>query len=284
MARLRAMATWLAREPLVHFLALGAVIFAVHALLNPAAVSDERRIVVGASDVARLRDLAVQQWGRTPDARQMEDLIGAYVREEVLYRAALAKGLDRDDVIVRRRLAQKMEFLAHEAVRAPDEGELRAYFAEHAARFARPATVDFEQRYFNPERRGAAASADAEAALARLRQGQRAESDNSMLAQRLSAQERATIVRDFGDAVADAVFSLPVGSWSGPTRSNFGVYLLRVVARQPAAAAPFAAVRERVASELLNARVAAARDAAYAKLLAEYSVVLPTQQAALARP
>ena len=278
----RRLFTRIAREPFVHFLVLGALIFAAYAQLNPDTA--ERRIVVRAADVGRLREVAIQQWGKVPDARQMDELVQAFVREEVLYRAALDKGLDRDDVIVRRRLAQKMEFLANEEVRAPNDQELRRYLAAHPAQFLQPASADFEQVYFNPDSRGKSAVADAEQALAALRAGKTVHADNFMLAGKRMAQEHSVIVRDFGDGFADAVFSQPVGEWLGPIRSAYGLHLLRVVARQPEAPGRFEAVRDRVAAEMVNARVAAAREAAYAKLLGRYTVVLPSAYAAFSAP
>lgn len=266
---------WLAgfiNEPFVHFLVLGALIFAAYALFNPSTV--ERRIVVSAADVARLRELAVRQWGRAPDARQMNELVQSFVREEVLYRAALAQGLDRDDVIVRRRLAQKMEFLAHEEVRAPIEPELRQYFAANSAHFRQTASADFEQLYFSPDHGDKLAHA-----LIALKRGEAAHGDNFMLAEKLLSQERAAVAGDFGDAFADAVFSMPIGTWLGPIPSSHGIHLLRVAQRKPEAPGRFEAVRDQVAAEMVNARVAAARDAAYASLLGSYTVVLPSQSA-----
>ena len=115
-AALKRLVHWLAAEPLLHFLLLGALIFLAYSVSHPQRAGDDRRIEVTAADTARLRALAVQQWGQPPDAQQMRDLVQSFIREEVLVREAVATGLDRDDIIVRRRLAQKMEFLAHEEV------------------------------------------------------------------------------------------------------------------------------------------------------------------------
>ena len=269
---------WFVKEPFVHFVALGVLIFAVYALLNPNTTSAEHRIEVTAEDLGRLRALAVKQWGRAPDARQMDELVQSFVREEVLYRTAIANGLDRDDVIVRRRLAQKMEFLANDQVRGPDENELQRYFAAHAKEYLRPATADFEQIYFSTDRRGASVNTDARQALENLKRGKPARGDNFMLEGIRVAQEREAIARDFGDAFADSVFSRPVDAWFGPIRSAHGLHLLRITQRKPEATGRFEAVRDKVAADMVNARVAAARDAAYARLLERYTVVLPTNE------
>lgn len=113
---------WL-REPLLHFLILGALIFAINAAFGPRGATGNARIDVSDADIERLRALAAKQWNHEPAPPQLSALVQAFVREEILYREALAMGLDRDDVIVRRRLAQKMEFLAQEDVHAPTDAE-----------------------------------------------------------------------------------------------------------------------------------------------------------------
>src|SRR5262249_7552127 len=119
-------------EPLVPFIALGALIFGLHATL----VANPRRIDVSAADVERLRALAARQWGREPDPAQTDALVQGFVREEVLYREAVTQGMARDDEVVRRRLAQKMEFVAQGGVRVPSDDEVGSFYAEHAADYA----------------------------------------------------------------------------------------------------------------------------------------------------
>src|SRR6516225_6590729 len=114
-------------EPFLHFVALGALIFAAQAVLQ----HDPLRVEVSAADIERLRGLALKQWGHEPDAARMNEMVQDFVREEVLYREAVAQGLERDDVVVRRRLAQKMEFVAQDGLRAPSDDELRAFYAVH---------------------------------------------------------------------------------------------------------------------------------------------------------
>jgi hypothetical protein len=258
-----------AREPLLHFLVLGALIFLLYGLIGERARNASNRIEVGAADIARLRALSQKQWGREPDARQLDALVRDFVREEVLVREALVGGMDREDVIVRRRLAQKMEFLAHEEVRSPDESEQRAWFAAHAERYLQPAVLDLEQLYFS-----AADAAQAAPALVALQRNQTPHSDNFMLARALTMQDKATLARDFGERFATVVFAMPPGVWQGPLASAHGVHLVRVTRRVDASPARFADMQVRVAADMVNARIAAARDAAYAKLLAHYTVVI----------
>jgi peptidyl-prolyl cis-trans isomerase C len=248
----RRLLRWLAGEPFVHFLALGALIFIAFYAMNTRATGQNDHIEVGANDVTRLRALAVQQWGREPDARQMDDLVQSFVREEVLVREALASGMDRDDVIVRRRLAQKMEFLAHDDVRSPDETEQRAYQAAHPERYQQDALVNLEHLFFSTANRGAAAMGDAQQALAALERQETPHGDNFMLGRTLSQQTGADLARDFGTRFATAVMALPTGAWSLPLESSHGLHVVRVTRHQDPMPAPFAMVQAKVAADMVN--------------------------------
>jgi peptidyl-prolyl cis-trans isomerase C len=265
-----------AGEPFKRFLILGALIFVMHAMLG-SHEGGARRIEVSAADVERLRASAVKQWGHEPGPEQTRELIEASVREEVLYREALAEGLDRDDVIVRRRLAQKMEFVAQEDVRSPDEAAMRAYFDTHAARYSRPAVVDLQHVTFHREGR-ADARGDAVRALAHLRAGRPITGDASMLSAVLDRQDEATLARDFGSDFAHQAMTTAMDEWTGPIDSPLGYQLIRVSHRMPAGAADFEEARERVRADMLNERVTGAREAAYARARARYSVRIDTPE------
>src|SRR5262245_46124584 len=135
----------LVREPLLHFALLGAAVFALNAWRDDKRPPEigAAKIQVTAAVIERLRAGYERQFGQAPDATELSGLVTAHVREEILYREALALGLEQDDTIVRRRLAQKMEFLSDDLTGAaqPDDAALRAYFATNAERYAKPASV-----------------------------------------------------------------------------------------------------------------------------------------------
>ncbi|MGD2140072.1 MAG: hypothetical protein PVH25_06750, partial [Burkholderiales bacterium] len=120
----------LLREPLVHFLAIGVLLFVLYALVNDDAPRRADRIEITGADVEQLALIFQKQWQRPPDSQELQGLIDARLREEVLYREALAMGLDENDTIVRRRLAQKVEFLMGDSggVTEPDDETLQAYY------------------------------------------------------------------------------------------------------------------------------------------------------------
>src|SRR5215510_11822399 len=156
--------TWL-REPLVHFVLLGLLLFVADRAIGSGsgASGSPARIEITENDLRQLSAAWTAQWQRPPTSDELRNLVAARVREEVLYREALALGLDKDDTIVRRRLAQKMEFLADDAsaVREPGREELRAWYAARGERFAQPSRLSFHHLYFSPDRRGPRAAEDA---------------------------------------------------------------------------------------------------------------------------
>src|ERR1700760_2688847 len=160
----------LLREPLLHFLALGALIFTVNALLHPARSDDPHRIEIGKADIERVRALYTQQWGASPAEADMPRLVEDYVRSEILAREGLGLGLSVDDPVVRNRLVQKMEFLLQDtsAVAQPSDAEMAAWLASHADRYQTPERLVFRQIYFSPSLRGDRAEGDARAMLASL--------------------------------------------------------------------------------------------------------------------
>jgi hypothetical protein len=200
-----------------------------------------------------------------------------YIREEVLYRTALALGLDKDDTIIRRRLRQKMEFLFEDAVPPPQEPELRAYLEAHPEKFRTQALISFRQ-VFVSQTRGATAEADARQILSRLSGGApdaANEGDPLLLGDGFSRTPLDRIAALFGESFAQAVAQSVSGSWVGPLRSAYGLHLVLVTAAEPAELPPFEQVRPALEREWFAERRVAAQVAQYQALLAGYRVIAP---------
>jgi hypothetical protein len=254
-----AVARWL-REPLLHFALLGALIFAVNAWRERRrpAENASAHIEVTAGTVAWLREGFTRQWHRAPDADDLRGLVNDHLREEVLYREALAMGLDRDDSIVRRRMAQKMEFLTQDIAGAaePDEAARRKFFEENAARYARAARVSFRHVFFGKERRGAKLDADAREALAALAKGASEETlgDPFLREHEFTDANADDIAAALGREFAEKVAAMPAGEWRGPVASSYGLHLVRVSGRAEPQPVAFEAVRDAVARDLADER------------------------------
>jgi hypothetical protein len=267
----------LLREPLTHFLVLGAVLFLVFDLTSETDQPGERRIVVTPGQVEQLAAQFSRTWLRDPTPAELDGLVERYVRSEIYYREALAMGLGQDDPYVRNRLALKLEVLLDDlsAEAEPDEAELARFLEEHAERFAEPARLSFRQVYLNPEQH-ADPAAEAQRLLELLRDGVDPGTlgDVSMLIPGLDGATPDEIARQFGQDFAEALKGLEPGGWVGPIRSPFGVHLVRVsqheAARQPA----LAEIRDAVLAEWRDQRRREAKEQAYQRLRERYEVVM----------
>ena len=270
------------REPLLHFVLIGALLFAFTALRQEQQAQAEIRI--GAGEVAQLAAFWETQAQRKPTSEELRGLIEERIDEEVLAREAVRLGLDRDDVIVRRRLAQKMAFVSDDLtpVAEPADAELRAYFDAHRDSYATPDLYALRHVYFNPDRHGMALDADAQRALQRLLRGANASEmgDPFMLPRELADVTRNDIARDFGSAFADAVTGTAPGTWAGPVRSPFGVHLVKLESHTPLSAASFEDVRDRVRQAYLAQKQREANVALRTKLRQQYRIVVETSQEA----
>lgn len=264
------------REPLLHFVLIGALLFAFIAWRQQK--QDDAEIRITAGEVAQLAAFWETQAQRKPTAGELRGLIEERIDEEVLAREAVRLGLDRDDVIVRRRLAQKMAFVSDDlaVVTEPAEADLRAYFDAHKDAYTTPDLYALRHVFFNPDRHGMALDADAQRALQRLTRGANAAEvgDPFMLPRELADISRDDIARDFGSAFADAVTTSTPGAWAGPVRSPFGVHLVRLESHMPSSAARFEDVRDRVREVFLAQKQQEANAALRAKLRQQYRIVI----------
>ena len=216
------------REPLVHFLALALVIFAVYEVLNRSHNVAPGRIVITQARIEQIASLFARTWQRPPSASELKDLIDDYVREEIYYREALALSLDTDDTVIRRRLRQKMEFLDDVAIEAlsPTDADLEQYLKANPSKFTIDPAIAFRQIYLNPERRGAEADADAAAILEALRSDPSLDpalfGDTTLLPSELHLTSKASLSQTFGPQFAEAIVQAPPSAWSGPIKSASG--------------------------------------------------------------
>lgn len=267
----------LLREPLLHFLLAGALLFAIFGRGGGSdARQGDRDILVTSGDVQRLAVAFTRTWNRPPDQTELQAQIRDYIREEVLYRTAIGMGLDRDDIIIRRRLRQKMDFLFEDTVPPPQDAELRTYFDQHPEKFRDPARVSFRQ-IFVSQRRGNTAEADAHAILAALASGDAgAEEDGDPfpLGEGVGLMPVDQVAAQFGGDFARSIMDVPTGRWTGPIRSAFGLHLVLVTDVKPATLAPFEQARPTIEREWLAEHRAASVNAQYQALLGRYKVTV----------
>jgi hypothetical protein len=270
----------LLRDPLIHFIVLGAVGFFIStAASSHFAAEAERRVEITDADIELLAATFQRQWQRPPTAVELDNLIESRVREEVLYREALAVGLDRDDLVVRRRMVQKMEMLSQDlaTLADPTDQELQAFFAEHRETYRVPPILTFSHVFFNVDRRGDQAEADAEGLLADItsrglsvRQAVE-RGDRFMLGYDYELDPRPEVERNFGTRFTDSVFSLEPG-WHGPIASGYGLHLVYIAERIDGRIPELDEVRPRLVADFNRDRSQRARDALFEGLLERYEV------------
>lgn len=266
------------KDPLVHFLVIGASLFALSAWRGEWIRAGRERIVISADQVAQVRDAAEVLKGRAPTDEEVAALIEPTIRDEVLYREALALKLDVNDDEVRRRLVDKMNYLTQDtADPAPSsDADLRKFYDESPARFETPELATFDQVFFSPAERGDSVEAAAKAGIAALRSGRSPDEvgDHTPLRATYENAPRDQVDVLFGDAVAEALFTLPPGDWTGPLKSDFGLHAVRLRARTASRLPPFDEIRDQVAAEFAAERRRERNEAEYRRMRARYDVVI----------
>ena len=275
--KLKAAAARAIREPLVHFFAVALVLFAANSALNG---SEPQRpassITISYGRVQQIAESYRMLAGRMPSRVELQGLVNDFVDEEIDYREAIAMGLDADDTIVRRRMRQKLEFLAEDgdASEEPSHEELAAWLRSHAAEYRVPERISLRHVLASSDTRGSRANADAAAMLARLRSGTDPEKlgDASMLPASLPLTTQNGIAMLFGDAFAASVFEPGREGWFGPVASPLGAHDVLILSREPARDPTFAEVQDKLRSDWIEARRFARRDEFQARLRQRYAV------------
>jgi hypothetical protein len=218
----------LAKEPLVQFFLIGACIYGAYALYGaPGEEVSDKTILVDAGRIESFIGEWERRWKRPPTRQELDGVIGAFVREDILYRQAVAMGLGEDDPITRRRLAQKLEFLTNDIAlfREPVEGELQQYFQDNQELYREPGLITFSQVFLDPDKRDAATLADARELLARLKSAGDPDGatldagDSFMLQSYYREVSESDIRRQLGSGFSEAVMQLAPGRWHGPVLS-----------------------------------------------------------------
>jgi len=270
------------REPLVHFVLIGAGVFGLYALVAGEDEDSARdTIVVTDGRVQQLAQVFTKTWQRPPSQDELRGLIDAYVKEEVYYREALKRGLDRDDTLIRRRMQQKMEFVTEpsDELLQPSDETLRAYLNENKTKFRVEPKIAFDQVFLNPNKPGEAAVRAAQTLeLLRTTRSDAKSADvgdPTLLPDQLALSSLSGVARSFGDAFAANLTDLPENEWAGPIKSPYGLHLVRVTERVEGYDPELADIRDAVLQKWRTETRDAFQAQAYDDLLAQYEVVLP---------
>jgi len=279
MNRLKAL--W--KEPLVHFLLIGTVLFTVFELRREEGNTAPNRILVDAGRVEQLVARFERTRLRPPTDIEQAALIEGHIREEVYYRQALAMGLDQDDAVMRQRMRQKLEFLLEDlsATAAPGDEQLIQFMLRYPEKFREEPRLSFTQVYLNPDKHRDLA-ADALQMLTRLNNGAplEAEGDRTLLEQEYLLATQHEITRVFGDSFAQQMVVLEPGGWTGPIYSAYGGHLVRVSTKQEERFPELVEIRKQVERDYMAERRQELKDITYRKLREGYEIIIEESAAA----
>ena len=262
------------REPLLHFLAIGGLIFGLFAAMSEPGPEPADTIVVGPERIEQLAKGFQAVWRRPPTDDELRAMIDDFVREEIYYREALALGLDSNDTVVRRRLRQKMEFLTDSGaeILEPVAGELEAYLLANEKTFRRGPRLAFEQIYLGET----AAPESIRLSLSALQSDPLADpstlGEHTLLPAQLGLSPPEAVDGVFGKGFFERLAELPPGVWAGPVASAYGVHLVRIGESLAARMPPLQEIRDNVLRDWKAAKARELRELHYARLREHYVV------------
>lgn len=261
----RALPAW-TREPLLHFLLLGALLFGVDHLLNRRA-GDANEIVVGAEVDEEARQLFKATRNRDPNVEEMAALRKVWLDNEVLYREGLALQLDKGDTAIRERVIFKALSVVDSGTRLPpaDDKLLRDWFDKHRAKYDEPARFDFQEAMLPGEAGEAAVRGFVDA----LNNGTPGDAKAGLRV--FKGRPHGNLLQSYGEGFARALEAAPPGQWLA-LQSREGWRAVRLDAASGARPASFEALRNVVQQDWTDATLSEQRSAAVAALARKYVI------------
>jgi hypothetical protein len=268
-------------EPLAHFFVIGLLLFVLYGLVNDDSGRSAEEIVISQARLAGLNANFEKTWQRPPTEGERQSLIDAWVREEILYREGIAIGFDQDDPVIRRRVAQKMSFVADGMVPlAPDDAELEAWLAANVSDYQIAAVYTLQQVYIDPQRHTDDFDAFVNSIKESLDDGADAKSlgDSTLLPAQISSSSSVELTRIFGTEFVSALAELSVGGWQRPIRSGYGLHFVKIDAYVAAREPQLEEVRSAVERDVLSDKSEKIGEAFYTALRERYTVRIESSE------
>lgn len=258
------------KEPLLHFIVAGGLLFAAYGWFNRGSDNQPQVVHITKEEVNWLRGTWTRQWQRPPDEQELQNLVADYLKQELLAREARDFGLEENDIIIRRRLAQKMEFLVKDTAHLaePSEEDLQRYYDANHTRYQEPAYVSFSQVFFREESSALQGMQELAVNDANI------QGDRILLERDHTRIDKQALANLFGIEFADALVTLETGQWQGPVASAYGYHLVFITDHQPAYIRPFAEVQARVRNDWYQARREEMNKQYFAGLMKKYDIVV----------
>ena len=270
------------KEPIIHFLLIGALLYVSYQSFNNYLNRDKNVITVSKEEIQMLYQSWEMRWNRSPTPEEKEGLLKQSIRDKVLYRTALEMGLEKEDMVIQRRMVQKIEYLGADIIQPPqpNEAELVAYFEEHKDEYKLPELITMTHLFYDPDKRGDATLDDASKALARLNAQNDPDSNLSafgdafMLANYFPNKTEMEIRKLFGSGFTESVFELETAKWHGPVLSGYGTHLVFVHNHEINEMPEYTDVRDLVRVDWMAMKKAELEQQYIDGLVARYEVVI----------
>ncbi len=269
----------LLREPLIHFLCIGAALFLLFELFDDPAGPQSSRIVITDGQIEFLKASYARSRQRPPTEQELQGLIDSYVREEIFYREALALGLDKDDTIIRKRLNQKLELMSDDiaGITIPSGEQLQEFLETHAESFRTEPQVAFRHVFIDVAQRGYQADDEASKLLAVL-SDEKSNSDPVTLGDRLMLPKTyiltpvGEIAKMFGKPFSLELINSKPGQWTGPVQSGYGLHLILVTEHVEGKLPQLDEIRETVEWEWSAAHRKELKENIYKEIREKYTI------------
>lgn len=272
------------KTPLAFFFILGFVVFGLHSFLNREnreIDQDPFTVEITSADIEWIKSSWEARMKRKPTQQELQGLINTFIRDEILHREALAMDLDDRDLVIQRRLVQKLTFVFEDLAETvePAEDELKKYLQENQEKYRIPEMMSFSHIYFNPDKRKAVLK-DAKIILDRLKSAGSSSAemvslgDSIMIDSSFRKKSSVEVARILGKEFANKLFSLGEMGWQRPIISTFGTHLVYIEEHIASKMPAFENIREKVKNDFMYVRKNQVVDTAYNTIRANYTILV----------
>ena len=272
------------REPLIHFLLIGAALFLIFAVYDDTADPQSSRIVITNGQIEYLKASFARTRQHSPTEQELQGLIYGYVREEILYREALALGLDKNDSVIRRRLRQKLDLMSDDlaGITIPTDDQLQQFLETNSDKFRIEPQIAFRHVFLDIAQRGNSALDEAARLLAVLSdEGSETNpetlGDSMMLPRTFQLTQVSEIAKLFGESFSIELNNITPGKWTGPVQSGYGLHLILVTEYVAGRLPRLDEIRETIEWEWTAAHRTELKENIYNELRGRYTIVFEQQ-------
>lgn len=278
-----------AKQPVIQFMIIGVVMFLVQTYIINAdtdTTEDDYKIYLTAGEVKSMEEVWTSKWQRPPTEIEMKGMVNQRVEEAILFREAKKIGLDKNDNIIRQRMAQKLEFLTNDLVK-PDSvsiEEVKLYFTENTNQYTTPANITMIQLFVNPKNYGDSLDKEIATRLAKLNRMDPASPKIAELGDQFSLQTyypdkpHLEFAKLYGSDFATRIFELETEKWVGPVNSQYGAHLVYIMNKNPALITEFNTIKELVTEDLQREKQIELNNKYINGILSRYEVVVEEEQ------